>query len=123
MKVAITVWGNRISPVFDSANTLMIAQVDNSKIVNRIFEGFNPTITNQIASVLKNYQIDVLICGALTQRQSEIIEQSGIKLISFVSGNAEKVLNAFVKEPLMIVDFLMPGTITHTTLSKNIINF
>ncbi len=123
MKIAITIWGNRISPVFDSANTLMIAQVENSKIVNQIIEEFNPTIATQIASVLKNYQIDVLICGALTQHQSEIIEQAGTKLIPFVSGNAEKVLVSYIKEPLLIVDFLMPGTLTEATKSKNYFNF
>ncbi|MCP3900573.1 MAG: dinitrogenase iron-molybdenum cofactor biosynthesis domain-containing protein, partial [Desulfobacteraceae bacterium] len=78
MKIAITVWGNRISPVFDSANTLMIAQVDNSKVTNKVFEKFNPTITTQIIPVFKNYLIDVLICGAITEPQSEIIEQAGI---------------------------------------------
>ncbi len=123
MKIAITIWGNRISPVFDSANTLMIAQVDNSKITNRVFEEFNPTITTQLSSVLKNYLIDILICGAITEPQSEIIEQAGIKLISFISGDAEKVLVSYVKEPLLIVDFLMPGTVTEATLSKKNFNF
>jgi predicted Fe-Mo cluster-binding NifX family protein len=123
MKIAITVWGNRISPVFDCAKTLMIAQVEDCKIVKRVFEKFNPLITTPIALVLKNNQIDVLICGALTERQSEIIKQEGIKLISFVSGNAENVLLSYIKEPLLIVDFLMPGTITEATLSKNVFNF
>ncbi len=123
MKIAITIWGNRISPVFDSANTLMIAQVDNSKIVSRIIEDFNPTITTQIASVLKNYLIDVLICGAITEFQSEIIEQGGIKLVSFVSGDTEKVLASYVKEPHLIANFLMPGIITDSILSKKNFNF
>jgi len=27
-KIAVTVWGQRVSPVFDSASTLLIAEID-----------------------------------------------------------------------------------------------
>jgi predicted Fe-Mo cluster-binding NifX family protein len=109
MKIAITVWGNRISPVFDSANTLMIADVENSKITSRIFEEYDPEIPAQIISALKEHQVEVFICGAITDTQSKKIEQSGIKLISFISGNADKVLKAYITEKYRILDFLMPG--------------
>ena len=123
MKIAITVWGNRISPVYDCAKTLMITQIENGKIVGQVSEGFNPKNSTQIASILNNLEINILICGAITESQSKTIERDGIKLISFVSGNAEKVLLSYIKEPLLIVDFLMPGTITEVTPSKNVFNF
>ncbi|MCF6249117.1 MAG: dinitrogenase iron-molybdenum cofactor biosynthesis domain-containing protein [Desulfobacula sp.] len=121
MNIAITIWGNRISPVFDSANTLMIVQVENFKIISRRFEDFNPKITTRIASNLKNFHMDVLICGAITDAQSEIIEKSGINLISFITGDADKVLVSFLKKPSRISDFLMPGGNIDTHLANSII--
>jgi predicted Fe-Mo cluster-binding NifX family protein len=109
VKIAITIWGNRISPVFDSAHTLMIVQVENLTIINREFVDFDPRISSQIASILSAFQIDALICGAITELQSKIIEKTGIKLISFIAGNVEEVLMSLLKKPHRISEFLMPG--------------
>ncbi len=121
MKLSITIWGNRISPVFDSANTLMIAQIDGSNVVHRQFEKFNPKQIHQIASTLNNFQIDVLICGAITEIQSQIIEKAGIALFSFITGNADKTLVSLLKKPNQISKFLMPGSIPDISLYKNLV--
>ncbi len=107
--IALTVWGNRISPVFDSAETLLIVRVENLKIANRIKKKFNPKIGSQITLILKQHQVDELICGAIVQAQSEIIEKSGVKLIPFISGNADSVLASYIQTPCHIFDYLMPG--------------
>ncbi len=109
MNIAITTWGNRISPVFDSANTLTIVQVENLKIIKRVFMDFNPQFITRIVSELHDYKIDIPICGAITDIQSKTIEKSGIRLISFVSGNSDQILVSFLRNPSRITDFLMPG--------------
>ncbi len=124
MKIAITIWGNRISPVFDSATTLMIADIEKSVITNRIFKEFSSKkILSQTISILKKYQAKVLICGAITDTHSQKIEQNGIKLISFITGNADKVLTAYIKDRQRIFDFLMPGMISNSTLNKKFLTF
>ncbi|MFH2058332.1 MAG: NifB/NifX family molybdenum-iron cluster-binding protein [Pseudomonadota bacterium] len=112
MKIAITIWGNRISPVFDSASTLMIVQVEDLNIVSRIFQEFNPKAIARILSILKEFQIDALICGAISDIEAKPIEQSGVKLISFVTGNTDKVLASLLKTPHRISDYLMPGAVS-----------
>jgi predicted Fe-Mo cluster-binding NifX family protein len=109
VKIAITIWGNRISPVFDSARTLMIAQVENLKIINRRYEDFHLKNTDQIPSSLNDLQIDILICGAITDAQVKAVEKAGIQLVSFISGNIEKVLMSLLKKPHGMSEFLMPG--------------
>lgn len=121
MNIAITIWGNRISPVFDSANTLMIAQIEDSKVAHRQFKKFNPKPIHQIASTLNNFQIDVLICGAITEIQSKTIEKTGIALFSFITGNADKALVSLLKKPNQISKFLMPGSIPDISLYKNLV--
>ena len=120
MKIAITIWGNRISPVFDSASTLMIVQVEDSNIVSRIFQEFNSKVTAQILSILTEFKIDALICGAISDIESKLIEQSGVKLISFVTGNTDKVLASLLKNPHRISDFLMPGADSDINFKKKL---
>jgi predicted Fe-Mo cluster-binding NifX family protein len=40
MKIAITTWGNRVSPVFDAAKTLLIADIENQSIHSKKYEVF-----------------------------------------------------------------------------------
>jgi len=118
MKVAITTWGNRISPVFDSSNTLMITEIENAIIKERVFAAFNPRIDPRMLAVLKGYQVDALICGAITKSQSDVIESNGIELLSFVAGNVEKVLDSYMNAPQQLTQFLMPGTISASSSSN-----
>ncbi len=109
MKVAITVWGNRISPVFDSAHTLLIAEIENRRIINRYYESFNPEISSRFTEKLEEMDISVLICGAISEVPAAILAESKIEFIPFISGSAFRVLENFaLKEPI-IPGFLMPG--------------
>ena len=96
MKVALTAWEDRISPVFDSSRRLLIAEIDNGEIVSKRYESFFPEMSARLAGVLKSLGIDVLICGAISQFPASILENSGILLIPFVSGNADMVSPIFI---------------------------
>ena len=41
MKIALTVWDQKISPVFDSSQKLLIADIGEDQIDNRRYEYFN----------------------------------------------------------------------------------
>jgi predicted Fe-Mo cluster-binding NifX family protein len=112
MKVAITVWGNRISPVFDSAQTILLAEIERGKIINRKREFLPRLVASGLARMVAEKQIDTLICGAISERPARIIQQSGIALLSFVSGNAERFLEDYAAgRPLEL--FRMPGCNKH----------
>ena len=108
MKVAMTVWGNRISPVFDSAQTILLADIEDGKIVDRRREFLPRMVAPGLARMVAEKGIDTLMCGAISERPSHIIKQSCIKLLSFVGGNAENFLEAYAEGgPLEL--FRMPG--------------
>jgi len=109
MKVALTAWGDRISPVFDSSRTLLIAEIENNEIVGRRHEAFFPEMSWRLAGILNNLGIDVLICGAISQFPAGIIENSGIQLISFVGGTVEQVLGAYAGGIPIVPEFSQPG--------------
>lgn len=109
MKVAITVWGNRISPVFDSAQTILLAEIEQGRIVSQKREFLPRLVASGLARMVAEKQIDTLICGAISERPAQIIQQSGITLMSFVGGNAERFLEDFAGgKPLEL--FRMPGS-------------
>ncbi|WP_457552774.1 NifB/NifX family molybdenum-iron cluster-binding protein [Desulfobacula sp.] len=109
MKIAITVWDKRISPVFDSAHTLLIAEIKNKKIKHISYKSFNPQLEAQLTEELSRLGINVLICGAISEIYSTLIEASAIQLIPFINGNANEVLESYAKGNSLIPTFLMPG--------------
>lgn len=109
MKMALTVWGNRISPVFDAAQMLLVVEIENTKIISRHQEPFYPELPTRLAVRLAEMDVSVLICGAISEMPANILESNGIKLVPFITGDAHKVIDAYVKNVPFIPTFLMPG--------------
>ena len=109
MKMALTVWGDRISPVFDGAHMLLVVEIENTKIINRHYEPFYPELPTRLAVRLVEMNVAVLICGAISEMPANIIEAKGIKLIPFITGDAHEVIDAYVKDVPFMPTFLMPG--------------
>ena len=109
MKIAITTWGNRVSPVFDSAQTLLIAEVADGSVKEIIYEKFNPENPLDLTTMLHRLKISILICGAISTRPANAIVENKIRLISFVSGNAMDILNTFARRNTIDPSFMMPG--------------
>ena len=109
MKLAITVWGNRVSPVFDAAGTLLVAQIENQGIIKKEYKSFKPAIPSDLIKILKKMKVSVLVCGAISTKPADLIVESDIKLISFVTGNALKILDNFAHKQTIEKTFMMPG--------------
>jgi predicted Fe-Mo cluster-binding NifX family protein len=109
MKIALTVWENRISPVFDVATMILLAEIQNGDILNRQFVPFNPVISWRLGEMLKEMGASVLICGAISKLPANMLSVSGIKLIPFISGETEKILATYAKGSPIIPAFSMPG--------------
>ncbi|MDX9787676.1 MAG: NifB/NifX family molybdenum-iron cluster-binding protein [Desulfobacterales bacterium] len=109
MKVALTVWGDRISPLFDAARELLIVEIQDAVVVSRRHE---PIVLNgplRLAERLAQQQIDVLICGAISELPARLIEAAGVKLVPFIAGAANDVLHSFAKGGEIVSAFSMPG--------------
>jgi len=109
MKAAFTIWGNRISPVFDSANTLLIVEINSQQVCSRRYEPFYPDFPSRLAERLADLDIEVLICGAISEVPANVIESAGVKLIPFITGRADEVLDAYARGVTFVNTFIMPG--------------
>ena len=116
MKVAVTVWEDRISPVFDASRRLLIAEIENAKITNRSYVIFNPERPSNLAKTLEEFGVPVLICGAVSQDPANIIVADGITLIPFIAGEVDRVLEVYAKGNSLAPTFVMPGC--HSCITK-----
>ncbi len=108
MKIAMTVWGNRVSPVFDSAQTILLAEIKDQSVVWKQREFIAGQIPTRLARMLVDKGIDTLVCGAISEQPATIIEAAGITLVSFVSGSATELLETCAKG-IPADGFKMPG--------------
>lgn len=109
MIIGLTTWGQRISPVFDSAQKLIVVDAQDSKITARRFEKIDPSIPLLLSEKLKELKMEVLICGAISKGLADIIESVSIHCIPFITGDVETVLNSYIKGEVLTSKFLMPG--------------
>ena len=108
MRVAITVWGNRISPVLDSAQTLLIAEIKESAIITRQIETCSTASIGDFIAQLSQLKVHALICGALTHEPATLLSTNGIEVIPFMTGKAELILDFYAKGG-NLKEFIMPG--------------
>lgn len=112
MKVAITVWGKRVSPVFDAARTLLIMEnpgVNQMQQHDGQLVRFPPESTTEtVVRFLLNAGIATLICGAISRQPAERLEAGGIRLISFITGPVDRIVTGYASGS-PITGYAMPG--------------
>ena len=109
MKVALTIWEGRISPVFDSARMLLIVDIENRTVTGKHYEPFHSVWPSYRGARLFDLGINVLICGAVSHFFATMVEVYDIRIISFVRGDANDVLSAYLTGTLSTPQFRMPG--------------
>lgn len=107
-KVGVTVWGRRISPVFDAAQTLLVVELAAGNLVDSRQVQLTPGRTDEVIGLLRESGVKTLICGAISAEPARKIEDSGIRLISFIAGKTEQVL-AWYGGGGPIAGYQMPG--------------
>jgi predicted Fe-Mo cluster-binding NifX family protein len=108
-RIAIPTWNGRVSPVFDTASRLLVVEAGEegecSRFETDISEHFLPSKSIRLTGL----GIDTLICGAISRPLAYMITTAGIKLIPWISGQVEDVLQAFMAGTLFDLRFMMPG--------------
>lgn len=109
MKIAVTVWEDRISPVFDASRRLLIAKIEAGRVKEQTHVIFDPEKPSNLARTLAALEVKVLICGAVSQVPAAIIVAGGIELIPFIAGEVDRVLHTYARGGALVPAFVMPG--------------
>jgi hypothetical protein len=112
MKMALTVWEERISPVADSSRQLLLVHLVNQTITDRWIENFEDDNPFYRARKLFELKVDTFICGAVSSFFSNLVEGYGIRVIPFICGEIDAVLNAYLTRTLSSPVYKMRGCTT-----------
>lgn len=106
MKAAFSTWDDRIAPVFDVARHVLLIS-DGEDAVEEIVlpEGSS----NRKVQALAERDVDVLICGAISRPVEGMVHAYNIRLLPFVSGQLDQVVEAWRKGELDEAAYAMPG--------------
>lgn len=109
MRVALTTWDGRISPVFDTARAAMVAEIEGGRPVSRWDEVFTGDSVQEKIARFQALGVEVLVCGAISCPVAATVSSCGIRLIPFVSGEIGAVLEAVIEGRIPATAFSMPG--------------
>ena len=109
MKIAIPLWNDCVSNVFDFAHRLLLVDIENGKEINRSEIELKADSLLQRAGRLKSLEADVLVCGAISRALAQMVTASGIQVLPYVTGRVDDVLQAYLTGQLVRPQFTMPG--------------
>lgn len=109
MKIAIPQWQGRVSPVFDVAGNLLIAEVTEGVEVGREQVSLTANDPLRRAEQVVQTGAQVLICGAISWPLESALAAAGLVLYPQRCGAVEEILEAFRKGKLDEASFVMPG--------------
>jgi predicted Fe-Mo cluster-binding NifX family protein len=109
MRIALPIWNNRLSPVMDAAKCLLIVDYDGGREVSRTQESIGEYHALQLPRVLSDMGVELLICGGISRDLYASFESHLIKVVPWIAGQAEEVLDAYNTNRLRCRRFLMFG--------------
>jgi predicted Fe-Mo cluster-binding NifX family protein len=109
MKAALTVWDGRVSPVFDVSREALILTIEHGIVLARSHETID--MANALGKIdrLAEVGIETLICGAISEPVQHELTLKGIKVIGFVAGEVDEIVESFLAGNLPTPRLSMPG--------------
>ena len=109
MRIAVPVWRERVSPVFDVAGSLLLVDAEDGARTRRSDANVQGDDIGARVQTLTELGVDVLICGAISRPLEAMLTAAGVKVVAQVCGGVEDVLDAYRSGSLGDPAFAMPG--------------
>jgi predicted Fe-Mo cluster-binding NifX family protein len=100
MKVAIPIFGGRVSPRFDFAPRLLLFTVEEGEVVAREEVSLVPWNPWQRVEKLKELNVEALICGGIDGHSARLLAFNRIRVIAWVAGEAEEAMKCYLRGDL-----------------------
>ncbi len=109
MKLAIAISKGRIAPLFDTSRRLLILELGEDRPVwSEDLELLEDGEFSRVA-VMTRLNVHTLICGAISRELAASLEGRGVRVVAFISGDIDRVVQAFLADTLHSDVFCMPG--------------
>ena len=108
-RLAIPIWSGRVCTVFDFSQRLLVVDFEGNKELERKEYALENLPSMIRASRLLRLNVQVLICGAVSSSLAGLVSNYGIRIIPFICGDIDEVLNAYITGSLADPRFRLPG--------------
>lgn len=109
MNIAIPIWNDRVSTVFDFAVRILLVEIKNDKEISRSQILLESQSLSQRVGQLKKLNVDILICGAISRELAGLAKTSEIQVLPYITGSVNDILDAYRTGQLAQPQFAMPG--------------
>lgn len=101
MRIAVTYEDGNVFQHFGKTQFFKIYDVEDKQIISSSVCSSNGAGHGALAGVLKESDVDVLICGGLGMGAMNALTQQGIKVISGATGNTDDVVQEYLRGTLI----------------------
>ncbi|MFZ5570092.1 MAG: NifB/NifX family molybdenum-iron cluster-binding protein [Thermodesulfobacteriota bacterium] len=92
-KVLICLYGNEVSPRFDLAREVLIANIDRNAAVRKEKEVVLPQASVEIlCHMIFNEGIQIVVCGGIEEELYQYLQWKNVKVLDSVIGDGQAVL-------------------------------
>ncbi|HOV63892.1 MAG TPA: NifB/NifX family molybdenum-iron cluster-binding protein, partial [Spirochaetia bacterium] len=99
-KLAVTVWNNRIAPVFDVAGRVLVTDVEDGGLANERLMDLQGQSASEKLGFLSALGVGHIICGAISREAFFLARMLGMDVMPFVAGEVETVLSGWLSGTL-----------------------
>ncbi len=100
MRVAIPIFGPRVSPRFDCAPGLLLFTLEDGKVVGSEKFSLQAWDLLQRLQKLKELGVQTLICGGIDGNSAQVLSEYRIRVIAWVAGEADEAMRCFLEGKL-----------------------
>jgi predicted Fe-Mo cluster-binding NifX family protein len=101
MKVAVMLYGARVSPRFNYSQRAFIVDLDGQQEIHRRKMPVKGCTPEQITELLSKEGVELVICGGMNDCFQELFKERGIAVIWGIIGDLEDVLTAYQAKRLV----------------------
>ena len=109
MCIALATFEDKIASLFESSNRFIIIKTPSYKIENSESIPIKNNSFNELLYLLKQNNVKILICGAISGCTRRLLEAQKIQVIPWITGDVKNVIDAFLSNRIFSSSFIMPG--------------
>ena len=109
MKAAFATWQGRIAPLFETSRQAHIVTVLPDGMLEERGECFQEQSPVGKILCLVEWEVNTVICGAISRQVQAIAAAHGIHVIPFVAGDLRAVIQAWIDQRIGNAEYAMPG--------------
>ncbi len=101
MKIAIPRMGETVAPCFEYCATMAVFTVSGLGVVDQTDFPLRSRDPFDRVRLLRDQEVDTLICGGMEGHYEELVRASGFQVISWVAGRVEDLLEMYIRGQLV----------------------